>query len=52
MPLKTAKAAQKPVKEFLPASFKLQLEKEEQEREQRRVEANEQMDKAEQSSND
>ena len=36
MPLKTAKAAQKPVKEFLPASFKLQLEKEEQEREQRK----------------
>lgn len=36
MPLKAAKAAQKPVKEFLPASFKLQLEKEELEREQRR----------------
>ena len=36
MPLKSAKAAQKPVKEFLPASFKLQLEKEELEREQRR----------------
>lgn len=34
MPLKSA--AKKPVKEFLPASFKLQLEKEEQEREQRK----------------
>jgi hypothetical protein len=36
MPLKTAKAAQKPVKEFLPSSFKLQLEKEAHEAEQRK----------------
>ena len=35
MPLKTAKSKQ-PIKEFLPAAFKLQLEKEEKEREQRR----------------